>query len=69
MKKSIPSPSGRPPIDGEPAKHQIQLRVTGGRKNAYVRAAKPRKLTEWVFEHLDRAAGYKPEPENKSEFS
>ncbi len=26
------------------------------RKNAYVRAAKPRKLTAWIFEHLDKAA-------------
>jgi hypothetical protein len=28
------------------------------RKNAYVKAAKPKKLTEWIFEHLDQAAGY-----------
>ena len=51
---------GRPPLAGGPADGQIQLRVTMARKNAYVRAAKPRKLTEWIFEHLDKAAGFKP---------
>lgn len=51
---------GRPPIDGESAKGQIQLRVTMARKNAYVRAAKPKKLTAWVFEQLDKASGYEP---------
>lgn len=49
---------GRPPIAGETAKGQIQLRVTMARKNAYVRAAKPRKLTAWIFSILDKAAGY-----------
>lgn len=49
----------RPPISGEAAGGQIQLRVTMARKNAYVRAAKPKKLTAWIFEHLDKAAGYK----------
>jgi hypothetical protein len=52
------SKAGRPPRDGEAATGQIQLRVTMARKNAYVRAAKPKKLTEWVVEHLDKAAGY-----------
>ncbi len=55
------SKSGRPPISGETATAQIQLRVTMARKNAYVRAARPRKLTEWIFAHLDRAAGYQPD--------
>ncbi len=50
--------AGRPPIAGESATGQIQLRVTMARKNAYVRAAKPRKLTAWIFEKLDKASGY-----------
>ena len=50
--------AGRPPIAGESATGQIQLRVTLARKNAYVRAAKPRKLTAWIFEKLDKASGY-----------
>jgi hypothetical protein len=54
------SKRGRPPKEGETATGQIQLRTTMDRKNAYVRAAKPKKLTEWIFDHLDRAAGYKP---------
>ena len=51
---------GRPPIAGETATGQIQLRTTMERKNAYVRAAKPKKLTAWIFEQLDKAAGYEP---------
>lgn len=49
---------GRPPIDN-PADHQIQLRVTKARKNAYVKAARPGKLTAWCIQHLDAAANYK----------
>lgn len=49
---------GRPPNDGETALSWIQIRVTSRRKAAYVHAAKGRKLSEWVFEHLDKAAGY-----------
>ena len=56
MNKQI-SKAGRPPREGEPATGQIQLRVTMARKNAYVKAAKPRKLTAWIFEKLDKAAG------------
>jgi hypothetical protein len=52
------SKAGRPPLDGEAATGQIQLRVTMARKNAYVRAAKPKKLSEWIFENLDKAAKY-----------
>ncbi len=52
--------AGRPPIAGQTADAQIQLRTTMERKNAYVQAAKPRKLTAWIFEQLDRAAGYTP---------
>jgi hypothetical protein len=57
MKNEIQK-AGRPPLSGEAATEQIQLRVTMARKNAYVRAAKPKKLTEWIFENLDKAAGY-----------
>lgn len=57
MNNEQPKP-GRHPISGEVAKGQIQLRVTLARKSAYVRAAKPKKLTAWIFEQLDKAAGY-----------
>jgi hypothetical protein len=30
------------------------------RKSAYVRAAKPRPLAEWITEQLDKAAEYSP---------
>jgi hypothetical protein len=61
MKTSPELPSrGRPPISGETATGQIQLRCTLARKNAYVRAAKPKKLTAWIFEQLDKASGYEP---------
>jgi len=53
-----PRPVGRPPLAGESANGHIQLRVTMARKNAYVRAAKPQKLTAWIFAQLDKAAGY-----------
>lgn len=56
MKNQEISKAGRPPISGETASGQIQLRVTMARKNAYVRAAKPKKLTEWIFENLDKSA-------------
>ena len=52
---------GRPLIDN-PADAHIHLRTTLERKNAYMRAARPEKLTEWCFRHLDRAAGYKSKP-------
>jgi hypothetical protein len=55
--------AGRPPIAGESATGQIQLRVTMARKNAYVRAAKPKALTAWMFEILDKAANYKASDE------
>jgi hypothetical protein len=48
-----------PPPD-EPRGH-IQLRLSMARKNAYVRAAKPGKLTAWIFRILDRAAGFSAE--------
>lgn len=59
--KIDPSKAGRPPREGESATGQIQLRVTMARKNAYVRAAKPKSLAAWVFENLDKAANYKVE--------
>jgi hypothetical protein len=36
------------------------------RKSAYVRAARPKKLTEWIFEKLDPAANYTPSKNEKS---
>lgn len=41
----------------------IHLRTTMRRKSAYVRAAKPGKLTAWMIAVMDEAAGYK-EDEN-----
>jgi uncharacterized protein (DUF1778 family) len=51
---------GRPPAEGETASGHIQARTTMSRKNAYVRAAQARKmkLTEWIFDCCDKAAGY-----------
>lgn len=51
---------GRPPVEGVAATGHIHLRTTLARKSAYVKAAKPRKLTEWIFEKLDKASGYEP---------
>ena len=51
---------GQPPKDGVPATGQIQLRVTPARKNAYVRAAKPKSLSAWMFANLDPIAKYEP---------
>jgi hypothetical protein len=51
---------GQPPKDGVAATGHIQLRVTMARKNAYVQAAKPGKLTAWIFSKLDKEAGYDP---------
>jgi hypothetical protein len=51
---------GRPPREREAAKVWIQLRVTMSRKNAYLRAAKHKNLTKWIFKVLDKASGYEP---------
>lgn len=51
---------GRPPVDGVAATGHIHIRTTMARKSAYVHAAKPRKLSEWMQDKLDSAAGYKP---------
>ena len=53
---------GQPRREREKAKGWIQLRVTMSRKNAYVRAAKPKTLSNWIFKVLDKASGYEPEP-------
>jgi hypothetical protein len=50
---------GRPPFpDGQAATHHIHLRTSPARKSAYVRAAKPGKLTDWIFKHLDQVARF-----------
>ena len=55
---NAPKP-GRPPLpEGQAATGDIHIRTTLARKNAYVKAAKPKKLTEWIFEKLDKAADY-----------
>jgi len=53
---------GRPPIDGTSRESWIQFRTTGERKGAYVRISHGRgmKLSEWITEQLDKAAGYTP---------
>jgi hypothetical protein len=49
-------PGGRPPIGAAPATGHIHLRTTMKRKTAYVKAAKPGKLTAWIVHNLDAAA-------------
>lgn len=44
---------------GERLDSILAVRVTRARKGAYVRAARPRRLSDWVTHHLDRAAGFK----------
>ena len=56
-KLTEPSGRGRPPAEN-PASSWIQIRVTPRRKAAYVRAARPGKLTQWIASALDRAAKY-----------
>lgn len=55
-----PRRPGRPPSDVTSATAHIHLRVTPERKSAYVRAAKPQSLAEWMTEACDRAAFYEP---------
>lgn len=52
---------GRPPRETESAVGHIHIRTTLDRKAAYVRAARPKPLAEWMTEILDKAANYKPE--------
>lgn len=61
MKTAEDKKIGRPTTDSEAAKGHIHIRTTLDRKSAYVRAARPKKLTEWIFENLDKAAGYRAE--------
>jgi hypothetical protein len=49
------------PSEVEPTLGHIHIRTTMERKSAYVRAAKPRTLVQWITEALDKAAGYNPE--------
>jgi len=49
---------GRPTQESHAAIGHIHMRVTMARKNAYVQAAKPKGLTEWIFQQLDKASGY-----------
>ena len=50
---------GRPPKSPDAsATSWVQIRVTRRRKAAWVRAAAPGKLSQWVTEQLDRAANY-----------
>jgi hypothetical protein len=52
---------GRPVLPpGEAATSVIHVRTTRRRKAAYVRAARPGKLTVWMLRHLDAAAEYDP---------
>jgi hypothetical protein len=51
---------GRPPKFGETATGHIHIRTTLHRKSAYVRAAKPKPLAEWLTEIADKAAKYEP---------
>lgn len=60
---------GRPPIAGETAGAHIHIRTTLKRKLAYMKAARPRKLTDWITDKLDAAAGYQGEntsPDSKT---
>ena len=45
----------------------IHLRPTMNRKHAYMHAARPGKLADWIYEQLDKAAGYKPTEADKSQ--
>jgi hypothetical protein len=56
-----PNPVGRPLLpENKKASSQMQFRVSGKRKAAYVKAAnkKQQTLAAWCFEKLDGAAGY-----------
>jgi hypothetical protein len=57
--------AGRPTKDESAATHHIHIRTTKERKNAYVKAAKPGKLTDWIVEHLDNAAKFNPNNHDK----
>lgn len=44
---------GRPPLASKPLDSLLRVRLDRRRKAGYVRAAKPRKLSEWVLEACD----------------
>lgn len=58
--QSDPRKPGRPTRDGEAATGHVHIRTTLHRKSAWVRAAKPRTLAEWVTATLDAEAKYEP---------
>ena len=47
---------------GQTLSAQLQCRVHPREKSAWVRAARPGKLSDWVRETLNTAAGHRPEP-------
>ena len=53
-----PRKPGRPPTDGVAATGHVHIRTTLDRKSAWVRAAHPKTLAEWVTKTLDAAAKY-----------
>ena len=57
-----PRGPGRPPLPPDQAATAfIKQRCTRARKNAYVRAARPGTLRDWMFKWLDKASGYREE--------
>lgn len=53
------NPVGRPTKAPDAAATSwVQIRVTRRRKAAWVRAAAPGKLSQWVTEQLDKAASF-----------
>ncbi len=68
---NLPPVIGRPwPADHKRATAHLHLRATPARKAAYLRSSRKSKqtLSEWCFQNLDQAAGYKaPAPASASE--
>ena len=48
--------------DGAKLSATVQLRTHPREKSAWVRAARPGKLTDWIRRTLNEAAGHSPEP-------
>lgn len=63
-----PRKPGRPLRNDVAATGHVHIRTTLSRKAAWVRAAKPRKLAEWMTENLDRAAKYEPHQDFPTNF-
>ena len=56
----MPAPKGNQnAAKAEPADSYLHVRIQRRRKAAYVRAAFPGQLAEWVVGNLDKAANYK----------